>query len=78
MTSLMLSGCAAPTTIRVIELPPGYLYEGGCGAPEALQRGASNGDLVRYVRGLQNAVAGCEIDRAAIREWAEGMEKAKL
>lgn len=71
IASLMLSGCSTVSSKVAHPLPPANLYdEYGCSAPERLQRGATNGELVRYVRGLQDAVVACQIDRAAIRAWA--------
>jgi hypothetical protein len=65
---LWLTACATkPAPVPAVL--PSYLYDGGCGAPDRLTRGATNADLVRYVRGLQDAVVSCEVDRAAIRDW---------
>lgn len=68
LLTLSLTACATKPGPGAPPLPS-YLYDGGCGAPDRLTRGATNADLVRYVRGLQDAVVSCEVDRAAIRDW---------
>lgn len=68
--SLMLSGCnAIPVQKETLVGPPvQYLRE--CTEPIKPERPIDNGKLVQYTKALQGALRLCNIDKAALREWA--------
>jgi hypothetical protein len=62
-----LSGCAALSPPPAAT-PPWALLE-DCPTPTAQVR--TNGDLVRHIRALRDALRSCNDDKAALRSWAE-------
>jgi hypothetical protein len=62
-----LSGCAVLSPPPAAT-PPWALLE-DCPEPAAQVR--TNGDLVRHIRALRDALRSCNDDKAALRSWAE-------
>lgn len=68
-----LSACSTVVVREVPVGPPVALYSESTETyPAALQRGATNADVVSYVNALKDRLRAAYDDRAAIRVWAEG------
>lgn len=64
---ILLPGCATrPEYVR--ELPPVELLR-NCPAPDV--KVETNGELASTLRGYIDALAQCNIDKEALREWAK-------
>jgi hypothetical protein len=67
---VLLSGCATTKTLTVTvkEYPPEYLTQ-DCPAPASIAK--KNGELVKDIAALRGAIRTCNVDKAALREWAK-------
>jgi hypothetical protein len=68
---LALSGCFATTQVAQQPVPAEFLGE--C---RALERDIkTNGDLAKALQDHKAALAACNLDKAAIRQWSEGLSQ---
>lgn len=75
LLALFLTGCAATKTehapYAVREVPPASLLL-DCPAPSVQYE--TNGDLAKAILAWANALGACNLDKQALREWAEQAE----
>ena len=66
---ISLAGCAsAPIVTTVREQPPVELIQD---CPQPLLDVATNGGLARSIQALKGALSLCNLDKQALRKWAE-------
>jgi hypothetical protein len=68
---ISLTGCGTSVVVKrevIPELPPVILIQ-DCEQP--LFNGSTYGDVVLYVPELQSAIAQCNADKQALREWRD-------
>ena len=63
----LLTGCASAPQLTALAPPQALLQD--CPHPDLPV--ATNGDLLRLLRGYEAALDACNIDKRALREWAE-------
>lgn len=67
MVSLIGCGTTKTLTVTVREVPPEYLIQ-DCLIPASVAK--KNGELVKDIANLKGAIRTCNVDKAALREWA--------
>lgn len=67
LVALLMASCAAG-----IPKPPRELLQ-PCNEPTPAV--ATNGALAEYTLALRSSLRGCNDDKAALREWADTLEK---
>lgn len=65
LLSLGLMGCGA--TLNISKPPAELLYD----CPIPAMRARTNGELAATARALHGALVMCNIDKAALRDWAK-------
>lgn len=63
----LLTGCASAPQLTALAPPQTLLQD--CPHPDLPV--ATNGDLLRLLRAYEAVVEACNIDKRALREWAE-------
>lgn len=71
LTSLFLTGCAStlPRPVEVVRLVPDAHLLADCPVPGPVPR--TNGELAQRYQDALAALAGCNDDKAALREWSK-------
>ena len=67
LLALCLTACAAPSSV-IRETPPALLLA-DCPVPCSVLK--TNADLARWALELREALGLCNLDKRALREWAE-------
>jgi PBP1b-binding outer membrane lipoprotein LpoB len=70
---LVLSGCAAAPISGQQPVPEQFLQE--CVAAKRELR--TNGDLSKALLDYREALAACNLDKKAIRDWSDGVVESK-